>query len=316
MTNVPMAKNTSNALTPMQDLTREDIELLKSTICKGSTDGELKFFIRACNRLRLDPFARQIFAVKRWDSKERREVLSIQVSIDGLRLAAQRTGKYLGQVGPFFSRGEMRENKETGMQELVWYDGWPFAEPPVLAKVGVANSDFGAVLWSQARYAAYVQTNKDGQPTGLWGKMPELMIGKCAEALALRRAFPAELSGAYTPEEMGQARPVTPVMIERIEKMLHAFATLYEQQTGESGINVRYLIEDYCGGKPFEDFDDSDMRSMQALYAELKCGRKQWMDVSDAASVSAVPPNLPMNETRTARDIDAEFSHPPEDIAL
>lgn len=185
---------------PQRSMTADQVELVKRTICKPknreATDDELALFRYQAERTGLDPFSRQIYAIFR--NSQGREQMTIQVGIDGLRLIAERTGRYAGQDGPFWA-------DESGAWKEIWPSGAPVAAKVIVRKVvGDKLVETAAV----AHLSEY-QPTYNGKPSGLWGSKPALMLAKCAEALALRKAFPAETSGLYVEEEV-QVDNLTP----------------------------------------------------------------------------------------------------------
>lgn len=172
------------------------IEIIKSQIAKNCSDDELNLFMAVCQKTGLDPFSKQIYAIKRKSKNDDGtfgETMTIQTGIDGLRVLAQRGGRYRGQTLPLFCGVDGK-----------WTEVWLENTPPVAAKVGVFVDGVNEPVYAIALYKTYVQTTKYGV-NSMWAKMPEVLLAKCAEALALRKACPFDTSHLYIAEEMGQA---------------------------------------------------------------------------------------------------------------
>lgn len=168
-------------MTALTTWSADQQRLISSTIAPGCSTDELALFAYACQRTGLDPFSKQIYAIKRGGR------MTIQAGIDGLRSIAERTGELAGcqryWCGP---DGEWRE---------IWLD----SKPPAGAK---------AVIWRKGcehPFVAVASLAEYDAGQGLWRKMPATMLAKCAEAQALRTGFPADLSGIYSTEEMQQS---------------------------------------------------------------------------------------------------------------
>jgi phage recombination protein Bet len=159
----------------------EEIKILKQSLWPTFTDPEVNYAVAICNQLQLNPLLRQIHFVKR--NTKNGATITAQTGIDGFRLTAERTGAYAGSDEPIYEYGADKKRPEK-------------ATVTVYKMVQGTRCAFTA----SARWIEYYQSIG-----GQWDKMPHVMLSKCAEALALRKAFPAELSALRTDEEMNQA---------------------------------------------------------------------------------------------------------------
>lgn len=179
---------------PFSHLTRGQIDLIKTQVAKGATDEELLLFISVCKSAELDPILKQVHLVKRWDSRTGTEVGAIQVGIDGFRSIAERSGQYAGSDDAVYRDEKPISITRKNGQKVDF-------TAPGQATVCVYKLLKGqrCAFTATARWSEYYPGDAQGFQ---WQRMPYLMLGKCAEALALRKAFPKQLSGLYAPEEM------------------------------------------------------------------------------------------------------------------
>ena len=177
----------------MPELTfnQDQQELIKSQVARDVTPEELAFFLEVCRMTGLNPLFRQIYAIVRSKDDPKYRTMTIQVGIDGYRLLAARSGALAGIDDAEFDPDP----------DEPWH--------PRAARVTVWRFVQGqrVPFTATARWSEYAQRDRKGEYTGMWtkAKMPFAQLAKCAEALALRKASPAELSGFYTHEEMAQA---------------------------------------------------------------------------------------------------------------
>ena len=171
-----------------------NLALLKDQ-CRAQqlTDEEFKFFVHVCQKRQLNPLLNQIYAIKRQGK------MTIQVGIDGLRALAERSGAY--------APGRPAEFKYDGSGKLV--------SATAFVKKYVKGS------WHEVGAEAFLEefcVSYQGKPSGQWAKMPHVMLSKCAEANALRKAFSGEISGIYAKEEMEQAEDTDSSKIEPLKQ--------------------------------------------------------------------------------------------------
>lgn len=164
--------------------TRDQIRVIKSVIAPDLSDNELKMFLATARRSGLDPFQKQISVFKD------RDRISIVTTIDGFRVIADRSGKY----------GGPQPNQWCG-EDGAWKEAWTSKDHPVAARASVLRTDFREPCVAVAHMDEFFKKGFKGPSN--WERMPRHMLAKVAEAHALRKAFPNDLSGIYTDDEIG-----------------------------------------------------------------------------------------------------------------
>lgn len=228
------------------DNIQEKIELWKSTFAKGLTNDEFEIFKYACIRTGLDPIFKQIHPVKRKDAKLGRDVLTIQTGIDGFRLIADRTNKY-----------------SPGREYTYNYDEKGLLVSATAYIKKMTSDGTWHEVSASAFYSEYVQTKYDGSPMQFWLKMKHNQLGKCAEALALRKAFPADLSGIYTTEEMAQADIQMTDNVEVVEKKsnVQKIEVIEKKTISKQQVDVLSDILKKCS-KNYQDKVSNNMKKL------------------------------------------------------
>ncbi|MDO8706264.1 MAG: phage recombination protein Bet [Sulfuricaulis sp.] len=281
------------------EFTVENIALIKRTVAKDVSDEDLEMFIYACKRTGLDPLMRQIHLVARGTGDKRKAV--IQTGIDGYRLIAARTGEYAGNDAAQFL--QLTADTPTEATITVW------------RMVSGVRCPFTAT----ARWFEYAP---DGKGDFMWQKMPFTMLGKVAEALALRKAFPAELSGVYAEEEMAQTenapRPIAAIP--------HRTVTRVEQSTP-----VQDAPRGFCPDHPARPFTERDGRDGKWWACGTKTGEKDgkatWCQRRPAEApagdritpeqvkaIYAAGAKADCNEVRVKAQVAARFKRLPEEL--
>lgn len=241
-----------------------ELKLLREKYAK-LTDLEFDAFISAAKRYRLNPLANQIYARLQPQTDRNPRAVTYMTQIDGYRLIADRTGAYAGNDDPRYDNEKDPKRATVTVHKIVAGQRCAFE--------------------ASARWDQYFPGDRQGF---MWRKMPHLMLGKCAESLALRKAFPAELSGLYTVEEMEQAEtaPHESKAPESKEAETKRSPTVPEQiaaQTTAPGLST--LLLDWVGKWPVAKFEDFWRKTMPYIIRHVQGAG--WAE-DQIASINAV----------------------------
>lgn len=200
------------AATPMREMGSREIALVRQTLAKDCTDSEFDLFMTYCKHAGLDPFRRQAYALVFSKENSKKRQMSIITGIDGYRAMAARNGDY--RPDNRAPRITYDENLKDALTNPL---GIESCEVSCFKKAGGEWHEIvGVAYWDEfapvGEEWAYDPQENRRKPTGKytlqkdnWKRMARVMIAKCAEAQALRRGWPEDVSGSYIQEEVDRA---------------------------------------------------------------------------------------------------------------
>lgn len=174
----------------------ELLGVLRSSLYPGAADASIRMVLGYCKAAGLDPMQKPVHIVPMWDSKagQLRDVVMPGVTL--YRTQASRSGSLAGVSEPEF--GPMATENIGG--PTITYPEW--CKVTVRRQLASGHvADFTATEYWLENYAIKGGKEKSVAPNAMWTKRPRGQLAKCAEAQALRKAFP-ELGAAPTAEEM------------------------------------------------------------------------------------------------------------------
>lgn len=170
---------------------------LKSSLYPGASDASVDLVLSYCRAAGLDPMQKPVHIVPMWDSKAREMRDVVMPGIGLYRTNAARTGEFAGMSEPEF--GPM-VTERLGNRDVTF---------PEWCRVTVSRrlpsghlAQFTAVEYWIENYAIKGGKDQDQSPNAMWTKRPRGQLAKCAQAQALRMAFPEATGSMPTAEEM------------------------------------------------------------------------------------------------------------------
>lgn len=245
--------NTELATIPDKQLN----EVLRNSLYPGASDMALELVKSYCKATNYDIMLKPVHIVPIWNNKVGKMVDTVMPGIGSYRITASRTGQYLGVSEPVY--GPLVTHN---------FNGFSFSFPEwckitVKRKVGTIIGEYTALEYWLENYAAKGGPEKSIAPNAMWQKRPYGQIAKCAEAQALRKAFPEvgsqptaeELEGKVLNDEIILNPIPASAAVMPLEKLLAAIKTM--------------MVEDFKSIDA-KAYNDSEKATIRAACAERK----------------------------------------------